>query len=257
MRTMAHVKGFQTFVDRIGLNYWPVTVSDVNKSPGPIALADISALRIREPVRWHVLPAHRVFSVSISGIGREHELHEFNGLRAGIDTGPLRVTPPPDHPCGVAGDTARAVGVIWLHHDRRHAGDRPVLDLILEELGDLALVVQAALLEPEPGDVDQAAGVGRLPTADRSDERGLNVLGVRAHRLGQHVGRQYLALLLQVRVLLLRRVVAGLVTSARFHRGTADRPGAAGRYGQRGGQYRHAHQDPTTHGGAHLPFAIV
>src|ERR1700679_3097954 len=69
-----------------------------------------------------------------SGIGRERELHEFDGLRAGIDTGHLRVDPPPDHYSGVAGDTARAVGVIRLHHDRRHAGDRPGLDLILEEL---------------------------------------------------------------------------------------------------------------------------
>src|ERR1700728_1176689 len=214
-------------------------------------------MRIREAVRWHVLPAHRVFSDSILRIGRERELHEFNGLRAGIDTGHLRVDPPPDHSRGAAGTPARAVGVIGFHDDRRHAGDRPVLDLILEELGDLALVVQAALLEPEPGDVDQTAGVGRLPTADSSDERALNVLRVRAHRLGQHVGGQYLALLLQVRVLLLGSVVAGHVAGARFHRGTADRLGAAGRYRQRGGQYRHAHQDPTTHTGAHLPFAIV
>src|SRR5271155_3074132 len=254
---MAHLKVFQTFVDRIGLNYWPVTVSGVNESSGPIALAEIAALRIREPVRWHLLPAHRVFNDSILRIGRERELHEFNGLRAGVDTGHLRVDPPPDHSRGVAGDTARAVGVVRLHHDRRHTGDRPVLDLIFEELGDLAFVVQAALLEPEPGDVDQTAGVGRLPTADSSDERALNVLRVCAHRLGQHVGGQYLALLLQVRVLLLGSVVAGHVTSARFHRGTADRLGAAGRYGHRGGQYRHAYQDPTTHGGTHLPFAIV
>src|SRR5882762_4474140 len=190
---MAHLKVFQTFVDRIVLDYWPVTVSNVNKSSGPIALAELSALRIREPVRWHVLPAHRVFSVSISGIGRERELHELDGLSAGIDTRHLRVDPPPDHSRGIAGDTARAVGVIRPHHDRRHAGDRPVLDLVFEELGDLALVVEAALLEPEPGDVDQTAGVGRLPTADSSDERALNVLRVRADRLGQHVGGQYLA----------------------------------------------------------------
>src|SRR5271170_1037567 len=144
---MAHLKVSQTFVDRIGRHYWPVTGSNVNKSSGPIALAEISALRIREPVRWHVLPAHRVFNDSISRIGRERELHEFNGLSAGIDTGHLRVDPPSDYSRGVAGDTARAVGVIRLHHDRRHAGDRPVLDLILEELGDFALVVQAALLE--------------------------------------------------------------------------------------------------------------
>src|SRR5271154_275331 len=254
---MAQLKVFQTFVDRIGLDDWLVTVSNVNKFVCLIALAEISALRIREPVRWHVLPAHRVFSVSISGIGRERELHELDGLRAGIDTGHLRVDPPPDHSRRVAGHTARAVGVIRLHHDRRHAGDRPVLDLIFEELGDLALVVQAALLEPEPGDVDETTGVGRLPTTDGSDERALNVLRVCAHRLGQHVGGQYLALFLQVRVLLLGRVVAGHVAGARFNRGTADRPAAAGRYGQRCGQYRHAYQDPTTHGCTHLPFAIV
>src|SRR5258708_6570447 len=163
---MAHLKVFQTFVDRIGLNYWPVTVSGVNKSSGPIALAEIFALRIREPVRWHVLPAHRVLIVSISGIGRERELHEFDGLRAGIDTGHLWVDPPPDHSGGVAGDTARTVGVIRLHHDRRHAGDRPVLDLIFEGLGDLALVVQAALLEPVPREVDQTAVGGPPPTGD-------------------------------------------------------------------------------------------
>src|SRR3984885_4093036 len=254
---MAHVKVSQTFVDRIGLNYWPVTDSNFNKSSRPIALAEICACGYENRGAGMFYQRTGRFNDSILRIGRERELHEFNGLRAGIDTGPLRVAPPPAPSRGVAGDTARAVGVIRLHHDRRHAGDRPVLDLILEELGDLAFVVQAALLEPEPGDVDQNAGVGRLPTADSSDERALNVLRVCAHRLGQHVGGQYLALLLQVRVLLLGRVVAGLVTSARFYRGTADRPGAAGRYGQRGGQYRHAYQDPTTHGGAHLPFAIV
>src|SRR6201996_9817801 len=182
---------------------------------------------------------------SSSRIGRERELHEFDAPRAGIDTGHLRVDPPPNHSRGVAGDTARAVGVIRLHHDRWHAGDRPVLDLIFEELGDLALVVQAALLEPEPGDVDQTAGVCRLPAADSADERALNVLRVGAHRLSEHVGGQYLALLLQVRVLLLGGVVAGHVTSARFHRGTTDRPGASGRYGQPAGQHGHAHQDPT------------
>src|SRR5271154_5942410 len=115
---MAQLKVFQTFVDRIGLHYWPVTVSNVNKSSGPIALAEISALRIREPVRWHVLPAHRVFNVSISGIGRERELHEFNGLRAGIDTGHLWVDPPSDYSRRVAGDTARAGGGIRLPHHR-------------------------------------------------------------------------------------------------------------------------------------------
>src|ERR1700759_3600652 len=114
---MAHVKESQTFVDRIGPNYWPVTGSAVNRSSGPIALAEISALGIREPVRWHVLPAHRAFKDSISRIGRERELHEFNGLPAPIDTGPLRFAPPPAPPRGGAADTAGAVGVIRLHHD--------------------------------------------------------------------------------------------------------------------------------------------
>src|SRR6202044_3952620 len=196
----------------------------------PIALAEICACGYENRCAGMFYQRTGRFNDSILRIGRERELHEFNGRGPAIDPGPLRVAPPPDPPRGVAGDTARAVGVIRLHHDRRHAGDRPVLDLIFEELRDLALVVQAALLEPEPGDVDQTAGVGRLPTTDSSDEGALNVLRVRAHRLGQHVGGQDLALLLQVRVLLLGSVVAGDVTCARFHRATADRPGAAGRH---------------------------
>src|SRR5271156_3365709 len=118
---MAHLKVSQTFVDRIGLNYWPVTGSNVNKSSGPIALAEISALRRREPVRWHVLPAHGVFNDSISRIGRERELHEFNGLRAGIDTGHLRVDPPPDHSRGGAGGPPPAPGGGWRHPPTRPA----------------------------------------------------------------------------------------------------------------------------------------
>src|SRR5271154_7595664 len=119
---MARLKVSQTFVDRIGLNYWPVTGSGVSRSSGPIALAEISALRIREPVRWHVLPAHRVFSVSISGIGRERELHELNGLRAGIDTGHLWVDPPPDHSRRAAGGTPPAAGGVPLPPHPRPAG---------------------------------------------------------------------------------------------------------------------------------------
>src|SRR5277367_3078185 len=192
-----------------------------------------SARRLRPEDRTS--PDHRAVGqlppAESLGVRGERQLHEFDGLRAGVDTRHLGVDPPPDHARGVAGDTTRAVGIVGPHHDRRHTGDRSVLDLILQVLGDLALVIQAALLKPEPGDVDQAAGVGRLPAADRADEGALNVLWIGAYRLGQDVGGQYLAFLLQVRVLLLGVVVARhVVAGARFFRGAAHRSRAAGQY---------------------------
>ena len=92
-------------------------------------------------------------------------------------------------------------GIVGLHDDRLDARDRAVLDLVLQLLGDLALVVQAALLEPEPGDVDQAGRVGGLPAAHRADERALDVQRVGADGLGEDVLGQNLAFLEQVRVL--------------------------------------------------------
>ena len=149
-----------------------------------------------------------------------------------------------------------AVRVVGPHDDRRNTRDRPVLDLVLQVLRDLLLVVQAALLEPEPGDVDQACRVGRLPAAHRADERALNIERVGADGLGEDVLRQHLAFLQQVRVLLGRVVVAGHVTRSRLRRCAFDGRGAASqqREHRQGGD--HARACPTTTGAAHLAFTI-
>lgn len=132
------------------------------------------------------------------GVGCQRQLHQLDRLPAGVDTRSLGIDPPADHSRRVAGDAAGAVGIARPHHNRVHALDRAGLDLVLQALGDLALIAQTALLEPEPGDIDQTGRVGRLPPADRADERALDVERIGTDGLGQDVGGQDLTFLEQV-----------------------------------------------------------
>ena len=96
--------------------------------------------------------------------------------------------------------------------------DGPVLDLIPELLSGLSLVVQTALLEPEPGDVDKSCGIGRLPSTHRTDEGALNVQGVRADSLSKDVLGEHVAFLQQIRV---------ACRCESLFRGTSPEPGLA------------------------------
>ena len=95
-------------------------------------------------------------------------------------------------------------------------------------------MVEAAELEPEPGDIHQAGRIGGLPPAHRADERALDVQRVCTDGLGEDVLGEDVALLEQVGILALRVVVPWHVPRTRAGRGALDGLGATGQHNQAG-----------------------